>query len=1152
MNVKCKITVWVQVILQAGLPLYNIIPSAIYAADTSSLLSVANPGVASHSPFSIDHELNNMDDAGSIDTDMPLPYSAEMSQAARLMANGNAADSARSLASGEASSAVQGWLSQFGTARVQINTDRHGSWGHSAADLLVPLYDNQQSLLFVQGGIRKPSDRLTGNLGAGVRTFWENGWMYGGNVFFDKDFTGNNRRVGIGGEAWTDYLRLSANTYIGTSQWHTSRDFDGTWQEKPADGYDVRAEGWLPSYPQLGAKLVWEQYYGKQVALFDKDHLQHNPHAITAGVEYTPVPLVTVGVDQKLGAGEHDTQVGLDFRWTFGQNWQWQTAPENVRSSRTLNGSRYELVNRNNEIVLQYRKSPDEGVAHLTETLVTDNSPADGVTRNSVQVLATNRNGQPVASAPVSWSATGDGSAALSASTAVTDASGLAFVTLTSTKSQAVPVIAQSGSVSAVQNSHFVAVSVSHIALAVTQDNVPADGVSQAALMATLTDSNDHPVTGQKVTWVAPENVTAGESEAVSDSSGKVTLHFASTVAAGADIRVTAGSQSASQTIHFTGNAASAKVSALTVTTDGSPANGEAANEATVIITDASGNALSGQTVTWTSDKSTVTFGQSATTDGSGKTTVPYTDTAAESLTLTATLSNGNGATASSLFVSDKDSARLKDLTVTSGAKASGSDANTATVTVTDANGNALTNTPVTFSTTGSAKLSATTTNTDASGKAQVTLTDTEAETVQVTARLEGGSSMTKDSSFAADLSSATLTATATSGALADGEATNSVIATLKDNHDKALAGVPVTLTVSGNAKLSASSGATDGSGQVTVTLTDTAAENATVKASVSDDKKATAQTAFTAFAVSELKSSATSVKASGVDSATLTATVKDSNGNVVANTPVTFSSTGSAKLSSLAVTTNGSGQAQVTLTDETEESVSISAKADKSSSDEGQSVTVVMTDAGSVSSLSVNGYTFDAGSGFPTTGFKGAKFALVTSQGSASDYTWTSDAGWVSVSDGVVTFTGSANGDKVTLTGKPKNGGKAISWSFALNSWYINNGSNKLEWSAASAYCNSQSGYSMPTAQQLNGDANAVASSSGTRGTIGGLWSEWGDLSQYSGTGFVSDDWYWSVTPNSATPSWHIGVYLNDGTVEVKAEHLGPRPDAVVCRKGV
>lgn len=1075
------------------------------------------------SPFSIEQPIDDYSEESKNDVQ---PYVDIISEGGRILASGNTTNYARSLASGAASARLQQWLVQFGTARVQFNTDRYGGWGHSTADLLVPLYDNQQSLLFVQGGIRKPSDRLTGNLGTGIRTFWHNGWMLGGNVFFDRDFTGNNRRVGIGGEAWTDYLRLSANTYIGTSQWHTSRDFDGTWQEKPADGYDVQAEGWLPSYPQLGTKLMWEQYYGNQVALFDKDHLQHNPHAITAGVEYTPVPLVTVAVDQKQGAGEHDTQVGLDLRWRFGQNWQWQTDPENVRSSRTLNGSRYELVNRNNEILLQYRKSPDGGVAHLTETLVTDNSPADGVTRNSVQVLATNRNGQPVGNASVNWSTTGDGSAALSTSAAITDASGLAFVTLTSTKVQTVPVNAQSGSVSAVQNSNFVAVSVSHIALAVKQDNEPADGFSQDVLVAKLTDSNDHPVTGQKVTWVTPDDVTVGESEAVSDSSGNVELHFASTVAGSADIRVTAGSQSASQEIHFKGNTASAEVSALTVTTDGSPADGKTANEAQAMVTDASGNPLGGQTVTWKSDKSTVTFSHSTVTDNNGKTIIQYTDTVAESLTLTATLANGNSSTASSLFVSDKDSARLKDLTVTSGAKASGSDTNTATVTVTDENGNVLSNIPVTFSSTGSAKVSTPTINTDGSGKAQITLTDTEAETVQVMAKLATGSSMTKDSRFVTDLDSLVLAATATSGAIADGKASNTVTVTLKDNRGKAVSSEVVTLEATGSAKLSAKSGTTDTNGQVLVTLTDTTAETVTITTSLSNGKKAETQTAFIGFSVSKFTASATSVKANESDTATLTATVTDSNGKTVANTPVIFNVTGNAALNAAMVTTDASGQAQVTLKDGTGEEVTVTAKAQDSGKDSGkvQRITFV---ASSITGVGIHGtnYIFTPAQGFPQTGFAGAQmyFLIDGSTNEPTHYVWTSNQSWVTFdSDGIATMKATQSSTihdepplssrQVTITATPKVGGQALTYTFTIKKWYTR----------SPVRASVRIGGENYAASACNGFGNAVVEpaselTDGAVSVVGKLFGEWRDSQELK----KISTFFWD---EDTTTTWRAG----------------------------
>ncbi len=36
-----------------------------------------------------------------------------------------------------------------------------------------------------------------------------------------------------------------------------------------------------------------EQYKGDDVALFGKDNRQKNPHAITAGLNYTPIPLLT-------------------------------------------------------------------------------------------------------------------------------------------------------------------------------------------------------------------------------------------------------------------------------------------------------------------------------------------------------------------------------------------------------------------------------------------------------------------------------------------------------------------------------------------------------------------------------------------------------------------------------------------------------------------------------------------------------------------------------------------------------------------------------------------------------------------------------------------------------------------------------------------
>ncbi|TNL00855.1 hypothetical protein CYD30_28515 [Kosakonia cowanii] len=203
---------------------------------------------------------------------------------------------------------------------------------------------------------------------------------------------------------------------------------------------------------------------------------------------------------------------------------------------------------------------------------------------------------------------------------------------------------------------------------------------------------------------------------------------------------------------------------------------------------------------------------------------------------------------------------------------------------------------------------------------------------------------------------------------------------------------------------------------------------------------------------------------------------------------------------------------------------------------------------------ISVNGYTFRPDEGFPTSGFKGAEFTLnleSDSGGSTSDYTWTADAPWVSVTDGVVRFTGKGTGNKVTITGTPKSGqGRIIKYSFALKSWFINNSSNHImNWSAADAYCTSQSGYSLPTvAQMSNGGPEGEGQS---RAANAGLWSEWGTLSSYSGSGFVNDI-YWSSDPDYTLSKYNVGHYyarLDNGIVTSSYDW---DTYSTVCRQGL
>ncbi|EJX6512931.1 inverse autotransporter beta domain-containing protein, partial [Salmonella enterica] len=266
-----------------------------------------------------------------------------------------AASMARGMATGEAGGALQQWLSRFGTARVQLDADKNFSLKNSQFDLLMPLYDRGNEMVFTQGSLHRTDSRTQANLGAGWRHFTP-AYMLGGNLFGDYDLSRDHARMGVGMEYWRDFLKLGANGYMRLTGWKDSPDLEN-YQERPANGWDIRAQAWVPSLPQLGGKLTYEQYYGKEVALFGVDNRQKNPHAITAGINYTPVPLITLGAEQRQGqSGKSDTRLMVDMNYQLGVPWRAQVDPDAVAAMRSLTGSRYDLVERNNNIVLEYRK----------------------------------------------------------------------------------------------------------------------------------------------------------------------------------------------------------------------------------------------------------------------------------------------------------------------------------------------------------------------------------------------------------------------------------------------------------------------------------------------------------------------------------------------------------------------------------------------------------------------------------------------------------------------------------------------------------------------------------------------------------------------------------------------------------------------------
>ncbi|MCC8367244.1 inverse autotransporter beta domain-containing protein [Xenorhabdus sp. PB61.4] len=296
---------------------------------------------------------------------------------------------------GTINSEVQEWLSQFGTAKINLSVDRKGKLHNSSLDLLFPLYDNKVDwLVFSQLGYRNKDSRNTVNLGFGSRYFISD-WMYGFNTFFDQDITGKNNRLGLGAEAWADYLKLSANTYIRLSKWHQSRD-DKLWEERPANGFDINGEFFLPAYPHIGSKLGYEKYFGDGVTLFNRDTKQKNPGFAKVGMTYTPIPLITMGIDYRHGTNKHsDARFQANLNYRFGVPLSVQLSPDSVASMRTLAGSRYDLVERNNTIVLDHREKPSLEIS-LPHTL-------HGDSEDKETIIATVTSNKPTK--PVTWRA---------------------------------------------------------------------------------------------------------------------------------------------------------------------------------------------------------------------------------------------------------------------------------------------------------------------------------------------------------------------------------------------------------------------------------------------------------------------------------------------------------------------------------------------------------------------------------------------------------------------------------------------------------------------------------------------------------------------------------------------------------------------------
>ncbi|CAM3564607.1 YchO/YchP family invasin [Rouxiella silvae] len=280
------------------------------------------------------------EDSTASGSDDPLREQAEtlaMQQAARLVKQ-------------ETSSL----LSPLGTTTINFDVTG-GNLSGSSASLLSPLYLSKTLLTYSQIGIQHLSNADVGNFGLGQR--WSHGaWMLGYNAFLDDDFVSELKRGSVGAEAWTDYLHFSANYYQPISGYRPESQGSATLRRMAA-GYDIRTRAYLPFYRQIGATLSYEQYRGDRVDLFGDGNYQSNPSALSLGVNYTPVPLLTVSAERQQGqSGDNQDLLQLSLTYKIGVPLSQQLSSDYVADSHSLRGSRFDVVDRNNIPVLEFRQ----------------------------------------------------------------------------------------------------------------------------------------------------------------------------------------------------------------------------------------------------------------------------------------------------------------------------------------------------------------------------------------------------------------------------------------------------------------------------------------------------------------------------------------------------------------------------------------------------------------------------------------------------------------------------------------------------------------------------------------------------------------------------------------------------------------------------
>ncbi|MFG6657454.1 Ig-like domain-containing protein, partial [Scandinavium sp. M-37] len=182
--------------------------------------------------------------------------------------------------------------------------------------------------------------------------------------------------------------------------------------------------------------------------------------------------------------------------------------------------------------------------------------------------------------------------------------------------------------------------------LTVTADGAVANGTATNRVELTVTDASGNPIAGSSITFTADNGATVGAASGVTDPNGKLSTTLTSTTAGISTVTAqSASGETLTAKVTFVADGSTAQIATgdLTVITNDAIANGTARNQVQVKVTDAQGNPLSAQAVSFTATNG-ATIAATASTDSNGLVTVGLSSLKAGDSLVTATI-NGSSQT---------------------------------------------------------------------------------------------------------------------------------------------------------------------------------------------------------------------------------------------------------------------------------------------------------------------------------------------------------------------------------------------------------------------------------------------------------------------------------------------------------------------------